>query len=180
MTADRCLVPLLQRRKTAQEGKSTHANASTNTTHEQLSDSCILPCVSVQISFWYAKHLRHNTVYISQEQTYTYSMVFRCSYQRESSFVVLPGVKGSSTPQMTNRHNQLSRDPSSCIHTYYSRTNTNIKQSRATGLYRHTHFLENTHIRTRIQFYSHNCTHCQHSLSSHQQILCVISKEFYL
>lgn len=68
-----------------------------------------------------------------------------------SGCAVVAGVTGSPSPQMTNRYNQLSRDPSCCCHSHYSWTNTYIKQSGATGHYTiQTHKLIST---------TYACTH---------------------
>ncbi len=113
----------------------------------------------------------------SHKHIYTHTHTFPLTTSEERGCVVVAGVTGSRSAQMTNRYNQLSRDPSCCCHSHYSWTNTYIKQSGTTGHYTiptHTHIhTQNTyltHICVHTQLGTHNCTHCQHSLSSHQHI----------
>lgn len=123
VTADRCLVPLLQWGNTGQEVESTCTHFCTNTPHY---DSCTMlgcECLSVMQS----------TLGKFFTQTHTHTFLVPTSDDR--GCVAVPSVTGSPSPQMTNRYNQLSRDPSHCCHIHYSWTNTYIKQSGATGHY---------------------------------------------
>lgn len=131
----------------------------------------------VQVSHCYMQST--SSKFFAQTHIHTHTHIFPVPTSEERGSVAVPGVTGSPSPQMTNRYNQLSRDPSCCCHIHYSWTNTYIKQSGATG---HqtilTHTLISTHITAtylthmhmHTQLYTHNCTHCQQSLLSHQHI----------
>lgn len=144
VTANRCLVPLLERRNAGQEVESTHANLYTNVSR---CDSCITPCVS--ISRLYAKHFK---CILHTNAIYTHTQTFSVPTSEERGCVVVPGVTGSFSPQMTNRYNQLSRDPSCCCHIHYSWTNTYIKQSGGhwPPHYTDTHIHVHTHAATQL------------------------------
>lgn len=146
VTADRCLVPLLQRRNAGQEVKSMHANLYTHTPHAQHGDSCIMLCFSL---------LYAESILLGVTNTHVH---FRCPYQ--SICTLCHRIIRS---QMTNRCNQPSGDPSCCFHIHYSWNNIYIKQSGTTN--QDTHELQATlltHMRhTHLIAHTVN-THCCH------------------
>lgn len=95
---------------------------------------------------WASLCYMQSTSSSSHKHVHTHTRTFSVPTSEEGGCVVVPGVTGSSSPQMTNRYNQLSRDPSCCCHSHCSWINTYIKQSGATG-----HYAAPTHIHT------HNC-----------------------
>lgn len=93
----------------------------------------------------------------SRKHIYTHTHTFPVPTSEERGCVVVADVTGSRSAQMTNRYNQLSRDPSCCCHSHYSWTNTYIKQSGTTGHYAiPTHTLISTH-KTTYTYLTHTC-----------------------
>lgn len=91
-----------------------------------------------------------------------------CASLRAGGCAVAAGVTGSPSPQLTNKYNQLSWDPSCCCHSHYSWTNTYIKQSEGHWLLAdtRTHYIA-THVAATYLTHARRYVHTRfHALST--------------
>lgn len=167
MTAGRCLVPRSQRRYAGQEVECAYANAFAQTTHALHGDSCATFCSS-PLHEMHCKEILCTSIYEHMRS--------RLPCPRSKNVcVAIVRVIGSPSPQMTNRFNQLPRDPSCCCNSHYSCINTYIKQSGPTGHYnRLTHTLllhiqhTRAHTRRRSLIIAHAVnSHCHRIITYH-------------
>lgn len=91
-----------------------------------------------------------------------------CASLGAGGCAVAAGVTGSPSPQLTNKYNQLSWDPSCCCHSHYSWTNTYIKQSEGHWLLAdtRTHYIA-THVAATYLTHARRYVHTRfHALST--------------
>lgn len=145
------------------DNKCIHTRATCTTQWQLHHAEC--ECLSV-----IRKALQVN--FSSQKHVYTHTATSPVPASEGSDCVSAAGVTGPSSPQTTDRYNQLSWDASRCCHSHYSSTNTCTSNSQ--GCHWPLHYVDlHTHIHTHNSyiFNTNHCTHCQHSLLSNQHIL---------
>lgn len=140
--------------------KCTHANECTR---------CHMHCTVTAAPRWVWVSLCYmqstsSKFFCTQTRTYTHTDTSPVPTSEERGCVVVAGVTGSPSPQLTNRYNQLSWDTSCCCHSHYSWTNTYIKQSGGhwplhyidthTRIHAHSCYIFNTHMHARTVIYT--------------------------
>lgn len=140
--------------------KCTHANEYTR---------CHMHCTVTAAPRWVwvslsviCKALQVNSS--AHKHVYTHTDTSPVPTSEERGCVVVAGVTGSPSPQLTNRYNQLSWDTPCCCHSHYSWTNTYIKQSGGhwplhyidthTRIHAHSCYIFNTHVHARTVIYT--------------------------